>query len=119
VPGKGIAARESFLFLAKCASDLLLANVVDGILMSGEVIRSREYCSARFSSSRVDPVASVWTCLRISFHKLRCGHARTDTRCDAWNGAVRFAFVLLKLLRRRESMSTSLVGTTVSAGASR
>jgi len=40
VSREGIVARESLLLAAQRAADLLLAAIVDGVLVAGQVIRS-------------------------------------------------------------------------------
>lgn len=38
VPGESIAARKRLLVGAKCTAHLLLSSIVNGVLMTGEVI---------------------------------------------------------------------------------
>lgn len=54
-----IVARERLGFIAQCTADLLLAYVVNRVLMSCEIVWTREDCVARFACGGVDALALV------------------------------------------------------------
>lgn len=66
VPGERIVATEGFLFRAQVAAHLLLARVVDGVLVPGEVVRAREDRVARLVGRGVDALAAVRSFLRVA-----------------------------------------------------
>jgi hypothetical protein len=59
VSRQSIVARECLLFDAKRATDFLLASVVDGVLVTGEIIRTREDRIARLAGCGVDALTLV------------------------------------------------------------
>jgi len=66
VPCQRIVARESLFLNAQCATDLLLACIVDRILVSGKIVRARENGVARLAGGGVDALTLVWTRLRVA-----------------------------------------------------
>lgn len=65
VSGKRIGAAECLLLGAHIAPDLFLPCIVDGTLVSGQIVGSRENRVARLASARVDALAFVRSCLRV------------------------------------------------------
>lgn len=63
---EGVIPGKSLLFAAHRTANLLLAAIVDGILMTGQVVRPREYRVAWLACGRVDSSALVWSSLRVS-----------------------------------------------------
>lgn len=63
---KRIIARKGLFFSAQMASDFLLAYVVDGVFVAGEIIRSGEDGVAWFARGRIDALAPVRTCLAVA-----------------------------------------------------
>lgn len=59
VSGQSVIARERLLLYAKGASDFLLACIVDCVLMTREVVRSREDGVAGLASGGVDALTFV------------------------------------------------------------
>jgi len=66
VTGERIASRKGLFLDTECATHLLLARIVDGILVTRQIIRPRENGVTGFSSGRVDSFALMRACLRIS-----------------------------------------------------
>jgi hypothetical protein len=66
MPGQGVISREGLVLDAQCASDLLLARVVDGVLVPRKIIGAREDGVAWFASGRVDALTLVRPRLRIA-----------------------------------------------------
>jgi len=52
-------------------TDLHFEAVVDGVLVSGEIIRPREDRVARLARAGIDPIASMWSGLRIAQGQIR------------------------------------------------
>jgi hypothetical protein len=69
---QGIRSAEGFLLGADCATNLLLARVVYGILVASEVVRTGEDCVACLARRGIDPFALVRTSLGVAFHELCC-----------------------------------------------
>jgi len=66
MPRQRIAAAEGLLLGAQLAAYLLLLCIVNGILVSREIVRSREDGVARLAGARVDAVASVGPGLAVA-----------------------------------------------------
>ncbi len=59
MPSKRVVARERLLLDTKRTSDFLFADVVNRILVPGQVVRTREDGGARLAGGRVDAIALV------------------------------------------------------------
>jgi hypothetical protein len=66
---QGIVSRKRFVLGAEMTPDLLLACVVDGVFVAGEVVRAREDGVAGLAGRRVDAVAFVGTCLAVAHER--------------------------------------------------
>lgn len=66
VAGQSIIARERLFLDAQCTANLLLAYIVNRILVSGKIIRTREDRVARLARCRVDSLALVRPRLRVA-----------------------------------------------------
>lgn len=119
MPSKSIASGEGLLLLAKRTPNFLLADVMDRVFVSGEIVRTREDGVARFPCRRVGPLTLVRTRLRVSLHEFGSRHARADTRGDVGSSSVSITLVLLKLLRSGKALSTAMVRTAVRASIGR
>ena len=61
-----IVARECLLFSAQGTADLLLTSVVDSVLVTGEIVWTREDRVARLASCGVDALTLVRPRLRVA-----------------------------------------------------
>jgi len=119
VPSESVAPGECLFLLAKRTANFLLADVVDRVFVSSEIVRTGENGVARLPGRRVSPLTLVRTRLRVSLHEFGCGHARADTRGYVGGSSMNVTLVLLKLLRIGEAMSTPMVRTAVCTSTSR
>jgi hypothetical protein len=119
VPGESVAPGEGLLLVAKRTPDFLLADVVDRVFVSSEIIRTSENGVARLPRRRIGSLTLVRACLRVSLHEFGSGHARAHTRGDVGGSSVNITLVLLELLRIDETLSTAMVRTAVCAGVGR
>lgn len=62
---EGIVPAERLLFGTQVTSHLLLARIVNGVLVSCEVVRSREDGVARLARRGIDALAFVGSRLRV------------------------------------------------------
>lgn len=125
VSGESVVAREGLLFHTESTSRLHFSRVVNGILMSGQVVRSREDRVARLSSGRVDAIAFVRPCLTVTSKQLGQRHPTTHSRCCLRDLrcmsagrlilSMTFTLVLLQLLRTLEAQSASVIRASVCA----
>jgi len=74
VPGQRIRAREGLFLTAHRAPNLLLAPIMDGVLVSREIVRTREDSVAGLVRRRVDARALVWARLGIASQEFRGCH---------------------------------------------
>jgi hypothetical protein len=107
VPSKRVGAAETFLLRAHIAPDLLLPCVMDGVLVSGEVVGPREHRAARLASSRVDALALVRSRLRVQEGgRYRPGPAQT---IEAIGSSMELMFVFSQQIWRFEYHRTTVV----------
>lgn len=66
VSSKRIVTGEGLFFRTQMAPDLLLPCIVYRVFVSGKVVGSGKDRIARLARARVDTVASVRACLRVS-----------------------------------------------------
>jgi len=114
MPSKRIAAREGFFLGTYRAAHFLLADVVYGVFVPREVVRSGKYRTARLACRGIYPVASVRPGLRIALHELRRTHSRSYTGRDARGAPMSVALVPLEFLRRLEALRATVVRATES-----
>lgn len=69
MPRQRVVPRKGLLLGAEVTADLLLACVVDGILVAGEVVGAREDGVARLAGGGVDALAFVWSGLAVSHER--------------------------------------------------
>jgi len=61
--GQCVIARESLLFRTQMTSHLLFPCIVDGVFVSGKIVRPRKDGIAWLARTGVDALAFVWTSL--------------------------------------------------------
>jgi len=66
MPRQGIVARKGLFLHAQRTADLLLASVVDGVFVPGEVVWPREDGVTWLASGRIDAIALVRTSLAVA-----------------------------------------------------
>ena len=71
VPCQCIVAREGLLLNTKCTAHLLLASIVNGVLVTGKVVWSREDRVARLARCGVDALTLVRPRLGIAIQDSR------------------------------------------------
>jgi hypothetical protein len=59
VPCQSIKAAEALLVVADLAAHLLAVVIVDGILMTSQIVRTREDCVTRLSCGGIETSATV------------------------------------------------------------
>lgn len=122
VAGQGIIPRERFFLSTQMTANLLLARIMDGVLMTGEVVRAREDGIARFARGRVGAFAFVRTGLRVAETEVgkSGGGGGGRGRAGGGGGGVRrclpvgFTLVLLKLSGSLEAKRAASIGACVS-----
>lgn len=110
VSGQCIIATEGLLFGAKMTPHLLLAGVVDGILVAGQIVGPGENRVARLASRWIDPFALVRASLRIAKRRVSGDQVTTRSRL-----AMGLALVSLKLGGGLKPQSAAMVGAGVGA----
>jgi hypothetical protein len=97
----------------------LLADVVDRVFVSSEIIGTSEDGVARLARCRIGSLTLVGTCLRVSFHKFGGGHARAHSRGDVGGSSVNITLVLLEFLWINKALSATAVRAAVCASTGR
>jgi len=80
VPCQCVIATECLLLDAQSAADLRLADVVNRVFVTGQVVWSREHGIAGLARGRVDAITTMRTALTVASEKLCGGHPATDAR---------------------------------------
>jgi hypothetical protein len=115
VTDKSIRATEGLLIGANFATDLLLDRIVNSILVTREVVRTRKYRVARLSSRRIGPHATVRSGLGIA---RRDGSRRRDAVRGRRGLPVGFATVLLELAGSGKPLTATRISAGVCTGIS-
>jgi len=113
VTDKGVGTAERLLVGADFAPDLLLLRVVDGILVTGEVVGPGEDRVAGLARGRVGSHAAVGAGLGVAGGDGGRGGDAVGGGCGL---PVGLAAVLLELARRVEPLPAARVGAGVGSG---
>jgi hypothetical protein len=121
VSSEGIRARECLLFLTQCAPDFLLARIMNRILVTRQIVGSREYGVARLARRRVGPLALVRPGLTVPLLQRLRRHAAADAR--SWDArrlrhmvlTMCLSLVPLQFLRSLKSLGAAVVSASVGA----
>jgi len=113
VSGERVIPGEGLVLDTKRTANLLLAGIVNGVFMTGQVVRSRENGVARLSSCWIDALTFVGTGLGVARKEGRRRHRAANAGCGGGILAMCLTFVPLQLLRRFKALRTAVIGASV------
>lgn len=114
---EGVRTAEGLFFRAQVATNFLFSRVVNCVFVAGEVVRSGKDGMAWFTSTRIDPITSVWARLAVK-QAVWCGDnagIRSSRTAESLRLPMALALVLLQQCRRLETQRTAVIGTGVCA----
>ena len=119
VTSESVCPAEGLFFAAQVAPHFLLSRVVDGVLVSREIVWPREYLRARLARTRIDTIALVRPSLRVEQTWFHAGDDGVQTPTSARRTVdltMSLSFVLLQEDRCLKTLSASMIGAGIRPG---